>query len=212
MKNVIFIAPPAAGKGTQSEILVQKGYIHISSGNMLRNEINLNTPIGNAIKKQMAAGELIEDELIFEIISQKINNLSKPFILDGFPRDLKQAKMLNDLFQELSINNYEVIYLDIAVEEALKRALGRLTCSCGATYNLNYKKTKPQNDGICDKCHQELIIRSDDNDDTVKNRFATFIQNAEDLKKYYLKKNKLHVIDVSIGLEEVAKKIKEILL
>ncbi len=152
MKNVIFIAPPAAGKGTQSQMLIDLGYIHISTGDMLREEIASNSPLGKEIGKIIENGNLVRDEIVFELIKNKLSNLNKPFILDGYPRTIKQVEMLDKLLKELNINNYEVIYLDLSLEDALKRALGRLTCECGASYNIYYESLQPKQVGICDKC------------------------------------------------------------
>lgn len=211
MKSVIFIAPPAAGKGTQSSRLEDLGYIHISTGDMLREEISSGSKLGMEIKEIIDKGNLVSDELVYELIKNKLNNITKPFILDGYPRTLTQAESLDNLLQELNLNNYEVIYLDLPFEEALKRALGRLTCSCGASYNIYYENLAPKEEGICDKCGKELTKRCDDNEESFKVRFDTFINNTKPIKEYYENKNKLHIIDALASNEEITDKIKEIL-
>ncbi len=211
MKSVIFIAPPAAGKGTQSSRLEDLGYIHISTGDMLREEISSGSKLGMEIKEIIDKGNLVSDELVYELIKNKLDNITKPFILDGYPRTLTQAESLDNLLQELNLNNYEVIYLDLPFEEALKRALGRLTCSCGASYNIYYKNLAPKKEGICDKCGEELTKRCDDNEESFKVRFETFINNTKPIKEYYENKNKLHIIDALASNEEITDKIKEIL-
>lgn len=211
MKNVIFIAPPAAGKGTQSNNLIELGYIHISTGDMLREEIAKESSIGNKIKDIMSSGNLVSDDIVFELITNKLEQINKPFILDGYPRTLKQAEMLDKLLEKLNINNYEVIYLDITLEEALKRALGRLTCECGATYNIYNENLKPKKDGICDKCGKELIKRNDDNEESFRNRFATFLNNNQPIKDFYENKNKLHIVDTNVSNDIITDTIKEIL-
>ena len=211
MKSVIFIAPPAAGKGTQSSRLEDLGYIHISTGDMLREEISRGSKLGMEIKEIIDKGKLVSDELVYELIKNKLDNITKPFILDGYPRTLTQAESLDNLLQELNLNNYEVIYLDLPFEEALKRALGRLTCSCGASYNIYYKNLAPKKDGICDKCGESLTKRCDDNEESFKVRFETFINNTKPIKEYYENKNKLHIIDALASNEEITDKIKEIL-
>lgn len=211
MKNVIFIAPPAAGKGTQSNILMTMGYIHISTGDMLREEISKNSSLGLKIKDVIDKGMLVSDETVFELIQNKLKTIDKPFILDGFPRTLNQAKMLDKLFIELNIDNYRVIYLDIELEEALKRALGRLTCKCGASYNTEFANLMPKVAGICDNCGSELVKRNDDNEESFKVRFETFISNNEPIKEFYESKNKLYVVDTKIGATRIAEKIKDIL-
>jgi len=211
MKSVIFIAPPASGKGTQSNKLVKLGYVHISTGDMLRDEMKNETDIGIAIKDLMDHGCLVSDELVFELIKEKIINLDKPFILDGYPRTIKQAKMLNELLNNLDINDYEVIYLDMKLEEALKRALGRLTCECGISYNTLFEEWKPKVENICDKCGSTLVKRSDDNEESFKNRYNTFIKNNEPIISYYEELNKFNVIDTRIGDENITDRIKDIL-
>lgn len=211
MKSVIFIAPPSAGKGTQSAKLIDLGYNHISTGDMLREEINKQTDLGLKIKDIMANGCLVSDEIVFELIKNKLKDNSKPFILDGFPRTFKQAEMLDKLFNDLNITNYEVIYLDIELEDALKRALGRLTCECGASYNIYFESLKPKKENICDKCGKNLIKRSDDNEESFKVRFETFIKNSQPIVEFYKKINKLNIIDTKIGNEKITEKIKDIL-
>jgi len=211
MKNVIFIAPPAAGKGTQSNILKELGYIHISAGDMLREEIAKESSLGLKIKDIISSGALVSDEIVFELIENKLKNIDKPFILDGFPRTLNQAKLLDNLLKDLNIDNYRVIYLTIELEEALKRALGRLTCKCGASYNTEFVALMPKVEGICDKCGETLEKRGDDNEESFKVRFETFIQNNEPIKEFYESKNNLYTIDTSIGTNEITERIKDIL-
>ncbi len=212
MKNVIFIAPPAAGKGTQSERLMEIGYEHISTGDMLREEISKNTVLGKEINEIITKGKLVSDELVFELITNKITNLSKPFILDGFPRTINQAKLLDELFQKLNITNYEVVYLDVSLDVALKRALGRLTCSCGSSYNIYNENLKPKLENICDKCGKVLVKRNDDNEESFKVRFETFLNNIEPIKDFYREKGRLHIIDTMLSTEEVTDRIKGILI
>ena len=157
MKSVIFIAPPASGKGTQSAILEKLGYSHISAGDILRKEIESKSDFGLKIKDIMAKGNLVNDDDVHKLMRKAIIKAKKPFILDGYPRTSYQTNLLNNLFNELDINDYKVIYLDITLEEALKRSLGRLTCSCGASYNKYYENLKPQVEGICDVCGKKLI-------------------------------------------------------
>ncbi len=211
MKSVIFIAPPAAGKGTHSKRLQTLGYEHISTGDMLREEISLGTDLGKEISEIINKGELVSDDLVHSLIKKRLMHIDKPFILDGYPRTIKQAENLNNLFQELNIQDYEVIYLEISLEEAMKRALGRLSCSCGETYNIYNENFKPKKDGICDKCGKALIKRSDDNEESFKVRFETFMNSTKPIKEYYEKKNKLHSIDTMQDDEKITERIKEIL-
>lgn len=211
MKNVIFIAPPSAGKGTQSKNLVDIGYNHISTGDMLREEMAKETNLGKQIKDTMDSGSLVSDEIVFELINNKLESKCEPFILDGFPRTINQALMLTDLFEKLNVSDYEVIYLDIKMEDALKRALGRITCECGLSYSIYYEPLKPKVENVCDKCGKKLLKRSDDNEQSFINRFKTFEENTKPILDYYKKLNKLYIVDTNIGNEKITDKIKEIL-
>ena len=208
MKNIIFIAPPAAGKGTQSTMLKESfGYNHLSTGDMLREVVSSGTDFGLQVKNIIDRGELVSDELIISLINDKLAKIDgKPFILDGFPRTLNQAIALESLLDK----EYEVIYLDLSEEEAVNRILGRLTCSCGKSYNLNVDNLKPKVEGICDGCGKELVKRNDDNVDSFKVRYKTFLDNTKPLMEYYEDKNKLHKINVNRNVEDIFKDIVDV--
>jgi adenylate kinase len=213
MKNVIFIAPPAAGKGTQSSRLEEIGYDHISTGDMLREEIASGSELGKLIDSIISKGNFVSDEMVFELISNKLSSIDKPFILDGFPRTISQSEFLDNLLLKLNNTDYEVIYLDISSEEAMKRALGRLTCNkCGASYNKYYEALQPIQEGVCDKCGSVLETRGDDNEESFKVRFNNYITNTEPIKEFYEKKGRLHVVDATLDTEEITKQIKNICL
>ena len=208
MKNIIFIAPPAAGKGTQSTMLKERfGFNHLSTGDMLREAISSGSELGVLVKNIIDEGKLVSDDIMVNLIKEKLANLDgKPFILDGFPRTLNQAKALEDLLTK----DYEVIYLDLSEDEAVARILGRLTCSCGKSYNLNVDALKPKVEGICDGCGASLIKRGDDNAESFKVRYKSFIDNTKPLMDYYEAKNKLHKIDVNRDVEDILRDIKEV--
>ena len=208
MKNIIFIAPPAAGKGTQSNMLKEKfGYNHISTGDMLREAINSGSEIGAEVKNIIDKGELVGDDLIIKLVKDKLTSLKgKPFILDGFPRTLNQAKSLDEILTD----DYIVIYLDLDESEAINRITGRLTCNCGKSYNVNIDKLKPKVDGICDNCGSILIKRDDDNVESFKVRFKTFLDNTDSILKYYEDKEKLIKIDVNKDVQDIFESILEV--
>lgn len=208
MKNIIFIAPPAAGKGTQSNMLKEKfGYNHISTGDMLREAINSGSEIGKEVKNIIDKGELVSDDLIIKLVKDKLASLEgKPFILDGFPRTLNQAKSLDEILTD----DYIVIYLDLAESEAINRITGRLTCNCGKSYNVNIDKLKPKVDGICDNCGNILIKRDDDNVESFKVRFKTFLDNTDSILKYYEDKKRLVKIDVNRDVQDIFESILEV--
>lgn len=208
MKNIIFIAPPAAGKGTQSNMLKEKfGYNHISTGDMLREAINSGSEIGKEVKNIIDKGELVSDDLIIKLVKDKLTSTDgKPFILDGFPRTLNQAKSLDEILTD----DYIVIYLDLAESEAINRITGRLTCNCGKSYNVNIEELKPKVDGICDNCGSILIKRDDDNVESFKVRFKTFLDNTDSILKYYEDKEKLIKIDVNKDVQDIFESILEV--
>ena len=209
MKNIIFIAPPAAGKGTQSNLLKDNyGYIHISTGDMLREIVSSNTELGEVVKNIIDKGNLVSDDLIFELLKNKLSNIEgKPFILDGFPRTLNQALFLDN---NLKIENYIVIYLELSKDDAVKRINGRLTCSCGKSYNLNDNNLKPKVTDICDVCGKKLVKRDDDNLEAFKIRFDVFLKNIKPLIDYYKDKNKLKVVNVNRDVNDIFREILKV--
>ena len=211
MKNIIFIAPPAAGKGTQSEMLVKKyGYKHISTGDLLREEVKKESLLGKDIKKLMEAGKLISDEIVLNLLKNKIESsgVSSKFIFDGYPRTINQAESLNNLANELNFKLECVIYLDIDELTAMKRAVGRMSCpSCGRGYNKYEEDLMPKEKDLCDDCKVPLTSRSDDNEETFKERFQTYLSNTKPLLDYYEKLGIINVV-ASLSPEETFKEIE----
>ena len=216
MKNIIFIAPPAAGKGTQAKLVSSEYNIpHISTGDLLREEMANETEIGLSIKKDMDSGNLVSDEVITTLLKNRITSKDclNGFILDGYPRNLAQAKKFKDLLDELNINKIIVIYFNIDKDTALKRTLSRIICpNCGSSYNLLIEDLKPQKENICDRCNHELKSRTDDTEEVFKHRFDTYINSTKDLIEYYKNLGLLYEIEVSDkSAETIFKEVKEIL-
>jgi adenylate kinase len=216
MKNIIFIAPPAAGKGTQAKLVSTEYNIpHISTGDLLREEITAKSEIGISIQKDMEEGNLVSDEVITLLLKNRItkSDCQEGFILDGYPRNLAQAKILNNLLEELNIEKYYVIFFNIDKEIALKRTLSRIICShCGTSYNLLIEDLKPKKENICDRCNHELSTRTDDTEEVFINRFDTYINSTKDLIEYYEKLGLLYKIEVSTkDADTIFKEVKEIL-
>ena len=218
MKNIIFIAPPAAGKGTQSKLVSEEYNIpHISTGDLLREEVAKGTDLGKEIKKDMDVGNLVSDEVITTLLKNRITSpdCKNGYILDGYPRTLNQARIYNELLEELNYGACTVIFFDIDKERALKRTLSRIVCSnCGSSYNLLVDELKPKKDNICDRCGHELNVRSDDTEEVFIHRFDTYINSTEDLIKYYTDLGLLHRIEVldkpaSEIFEEVKKALND---
>ncbi len=215
MKNLIFIAPPAAGKGTISEMIENRFHLpHISTGDLLRDEIAHMTKLGLEIKDTMARGEFVSDEVITKLLKKRLSSkdVKKGYILDGYPRNINQAKEYDKLLEELSFDMGKVIYLVIDKETATKRALSRVVCkSCGASYNLSNPDLSPVREGICDHCNNELSVRSDDNKETFKTRFDTYMKETYPLIEYYKEKNNLIEIDASKSPNEIFEEIKKVI-
>ena len=172
MKNIIFIAPPAAGKGTISSMICSKYNIpHISIGEIFRDEIARSTKIGSQIKGAMSQGVLVNDEISAKVIKKRLSNkdCKKGFIMDGYPRSILQAKMFDSILRELSYDESLAILLDISKEESLKRTMSRLICQkCNVSYNSSSPDLSPVRDGICDYCSGKLITRKEKNETTSK--------------------------------------------
>lgn len=189
--NVIFIAPPAAGKGTQAKILCEKyGLIHISTGDLLRKASKENLEL----QEKMNNGEFIDDSIILSLIEKEINvsSESNGYVMDGFPRNMEQAKAFDDMLHD----NHVVIYIEISKDVARNRILGRLYCTeCGSSYNEYVMENKPKINNICDKCHSNLVKRHDDTEATLENRFDVYIKHTEPLLEYYRSQDVLHTVD-----------------
>lgn len=213
MTNLIFIAPPAAGKGTQSELLEQNyNYAHISTGDMLREVAASGTELGNQVAELINNGIFVSDEMIFEMLKNKLQTLqSHPgIIFDGFPRTLKQVEMLDELLKSMNQKVDYVIYLDIDRDMAMHRALGRISCpKCNAIYNLYNDVFNKE--GYCNKCGAELEKRGDDNEATFINRFNTYIEKSQPIIDYYKQKGLLNVVKCCEEKEDTFKQIEDVI-
>ena len=211
MKNIIFIAPPAAGKGTQSELLISKyGYEHISTGDLLRNEIKSGSDLGKELDSMMKRGSLISDEIVNKLLINALSNITKPFILDGYPRTISQALKLDEILASLNKSVDVVVYLDVEEELAMKRATGRLSCkSCNRIYHKYF--SKPRVEGICDDCGSSLISRADDTPDTFKVRYDTYMSNTKPLLDFYSNKNILVRVDANKEANETFSEIEKVI-
>lgn len=208
--NIILIAPPAAGKGTQSELICNKYDMkHISTGDLIRTVINSNNENSIELKKTIEQGKLVSDEFVLSLIEETIKN-GNNYIFDGFPRTLNQAKLFDKLLNELNKKIDYVIYLDVDKDIAMKRILGRLSCSkCGKVYNNQIEESMPKINGICNECNIELSKRNDDNEETFNKRFDTYINETKPLLDYY--KDRLYIIDSSLSKYEIFKQIENII-
>ena len=216
MKNIIFIAPPAAGKGTASALVCEKYNIpHISTGDLLRDEIANQTKLGVEIKDAMARGEFVSDEVITKLLKKRLSakDAKKGYILDGYPRNIEQAHIYEDLLKSINKDLGIVIFFDIDKDLAMERTLSRIACPhCGTSYNLLVNELKPKLEGICDKCNSSLEIRSDDTPESFITRFDTYINKTQSLIDYYKEKNVLREIKVEkdLSAQDIFSKVEEI--
>lgn len=207
MKCIILIAAPAAGKGTISKYIEDKyNYKHISTGDLLRDEVRKRTKIGMEIKPLIQKGSLVGDDIIEEVFGKEFKKTKSNIILDGIPRTLPQAKMLDELdnlYDNVEIS--KVIYIDIDKNIAVDRIENRLICeNCGSVYNKKIIK-----DEICTKCGGNLSSRNDDSKETFLDRYDTFLKQTKPLLNYY--KDKVVTIYNNSTLEDVFKDVDEIL-
>ena len=217
MKNIIFIAPPAAGKGTQSKLISERYNIpHISTGDLLRDEVASGSSLGNFLKGEMDAGRLITDDIMINLLRGRITQVdcNNGYILDGYPRTVDQALVYDTLVSELRKDIGVVIFMDIDRDLALKRTLSRLVCgTCGASYNKEVAELNPKIEGFCDKCGHTLAVRSDDSEATFIQRFDTYLSETKPLIEYYRQKGILKELEVSSmdSANDIFEKIKQMI-
>ena len=212
MKSIILLAPPAAGKGTQSELLCKKyGFVHISTGDLIREAVSKNDEMSAYLNAQMQAGKLVSDEIILKLLGNKLNEVNNGYILDGFPRNVSQAIAYDELLRERHDELSAVIYLNVDYNLALKRIVGRISCpKCGHVYNDMIEENQPTVKGICNDCNTTLEKRKDDNEETFKVRFETYVEQTEPLIEYYKEKGVLYEVDSTLSTDIVFKQIESI--
>lgn len=202
--NVVLFGPPGAGKGTLASRLGDFDFVVISTGDLLRSEVAAQTELGLKVASIMEKGELVDDELMISIIANHVKDENKNYLLDGFPRNISQAQKLEQFFQVDKVAN-----LDVAKEVLLKRILGRRVCAkCKESYNIYFKPPKQQEK--CDSCGEELITRSDDNEESLSVRLENYYQKSKQVISYYKNNGKLVKIDASKTPEEIFKTVKNI--
>jgi adenylate kinase len=212
--NLILLGPPGAGKGTQAEGIAKKrGLIQLSTGDMLRAAVKAGTPIGQEASVIMEAGGLVPDHVVIKIIAERIAqpDCAKGFILDGFPRTLKQAAALDELLASLGKRIDAVVELKVNDAVLIDRITGRYVCAnCGASYHDT--RCKPKLEGVCDRCGgKDFVRRADDNPETVKNRLMAYYRETAPLIGYYFAKGKLHPVDGMAPIAEVGAQVDSVL-
>lgn len=201
--NIVFIGMPGSGKGTQAQKLAQKLNIpFVSTGDLFRLQIEKQTEIGETVKDLIAQGNLVSDDTTFELLKQGLKDfdISRGVILDGFPRNLNQAQML-----ETHMKIDKVVNINLSESEVLIRIGGRRTCSCGATYHIKFNPSKLEN--ICDVCGKELVIREDAKESAIKIRIEIYKKNVDPLLDFYREKGIVLDIDGDPAIDDVTQEI-----
>ncbi len=210
---MILIGPPGSGKGTQARLLSKRLKIpHISTGDILREAVKNKSQLGQKAQEYMEKGELVPDDVIIEIIKERISrpDCERGYIFDGFPRTLTQAQMLDRIFKEKNKELDLVIQFKITDESLTKRLSGRLICSqCGADYNLYFKP--PRTEGICDRCGGKLFPRQDDKKNVVTNRLKVFKNQTKPVVNYYQKQSKIKTIDADKKSENLNRELLQLI-
>lgn len=214
-KELLFMGPPASGKGTQTNRLSKEmGLPHVDTGSLLRAAIKNETESGLIAKSYIDKGQLVPLEIVAKVIKERLMeaDCQKGFILDGFPRSLEQAVALDEIRKEIDAKSdvdFKVINFEIPEGILLERIVNRVSCpKCGEIYNKKF--TPPKQDGICDKCGAELTQRKDDTEEVAKSRFETYHRETEPLVKFYNERKELIALDAEGSSDEIYQRIKEI--
>ncbi|MEC7832167.1 MAG: adenylate kinase [Pseudomonadota bacterium] len=208
--NILFLGAPGCGKGTQSKILIEKhGIPQISTGDLLREEIKAGSNLGKELQDIMSSGKFVSDELVLSLVSKKIiqDECKKGFILDGYPRNISQAKSLDSLFLEKNIKLEYVFLIDVPFDNLIKRCTGRLLCT-----TCDYIGNMDKGEKVGDKCENgELYQREDDKEETVKKRLDVYQEQTAPIIEFYDKKNILHTIGGQKEPSQISEEILKIL-
>jgi adenylate kinase len=204
MNAIVLLGPPGAGKGTVAEVLAAKGYRHVSTGDLLRDQIRKETPLGVEAKKQMDQGRFVPDDVVVDMIRNLLQDAEagQNFLFDGFPRTLVQAEKLDHLLVSLESNLSQVILLECPDDVIVERLSGRRTCNkCGSVYHVTYNP--PANGEKCDIDGCKLIQRPDDIAATIRKRLEVYSEQTAPLINYYENKNLVQPVDATCSIEEV---------
>jgi len=212
--NLILLGPPGAGKGTQARRLQERHrLVQLSTGDMLREAVAAGTELGRRAKAIMERGELVSDEVVISIISERLDadDVRDGFILDGFPRTLAQARALDALLAEKDMRLDAVVEMAVDDEALVKRITGRYSCAkCGKGYHDEFER--PKVEGVCDACGStEFVRRADDNEETVRSRLAAYHEQTAPLLPYYRDRGVLKTVDGMAGIDEVTEQMEEVL-
>jgi adenylate kinase len=212
-KIIIFFGPPGSGKGTQADMLASDLKIAvISPGELLRHEVDNKTKVGLAVEKKLAKGKLVPNKLIEHMLDNRLakHDTLKGFVLDGYPRCIKQLVFFKKRLKKLIRNEKAIaIYIDVSDKEVKRRISGRRVCDCGASYHLLYNPPKIK--GICDLCHKKITQRPDDKLSVLKNRLHDFHETIKPLLDYFKKYHIFIKIDGCQTIEEIKKELSNLI-
>ncbi len=211
--KIIMLGAPGAGKGTQAKMIAEKfGVPHISTGDIFRANIKEGTELGMEAKKYMDQGLLVPDELTVKILLDRVarEDCADGYVLDGFPRTIPQAEVLDAALEKLNEKIDYAVNVDVPDENIVKRMSGRRACpKCGATFHVEH--IPPKQEGICDSCGGELVLRDDDRQETVQNRLKVYHDQTQPLIDYYGKKGVLKSVDGTVEMQKVFQAISDII-
>lgn len=203
-RRLVLIGPPGVGKGTMSALLKERlGLRTLSSGEIFRHEIEMQTDLGRMAKRYIDHGELVPNGVTIEMMSKQLHDPAiklSGFVLDGFPRTVKQAEALDEVLFELEQGLDKVVSLEVPQEVIVQRLTGRIGCTkCGEIYHS--KNKPPKREGVCDRCNSPLFVREDDRPDTIRERIRIFWETTAPVIEYYAKTSTLQRVDASHGPE-----------
>ncbi|MBO4377305.1 MAG: adenylate kinase [Lachnospiraceae bacterium] len=211
--KIIMLGAPGAGKGTQAKMIAKEyGIPHVSTGDIFRANIKEGTELGKEAKGYMDKGLLVPDELTVKILLDRVakDDCKNGYVLDGFPRTIPQAEVLEDALNKLNDKIDYAIDVNVPDENIIKRMSGRRAClKCGATYHIEH--VPPKKEGICDVCGEPLVLRDDDKPETVKNRLDVYHKQTQPLIDFYSERNILKTVDGTVDMMDVFNAIKGIL-
>ena len=211
--KIIMLGAPGAGKGTQAKLIAEKfGIPHISTGDIFRANIKEGTELGKEAKQYMDKGQLVPDELTVRILLDRVakDDCKNGYVLDGFPRTIPQAQVLDNEVAKLGDKIDYAIDVDVPDENIIRRMSGRRAClKCGATYHIEH--VPPKKEGICDVCGSELVLRDDDKPETVKERLAVYHKQTQPLIDHYSRFNILRTVDGTQDVQVVFDSIVKLL-
>jgi len=212
MLNIILMGPPGAGKGTQAKRIIATFDIpHISTGDMFREAIKNETPLGVLAKSYIDKGHLVPDDVTIGLVRERLSqpDCANGYLLDGFPRTIPQAEALEVLTKEINRPVTHVVDIEVANEELIRRICGRRVCKkCGAPYHVD--TMRPKVEGVCDICGGNLIQRPDDNEEALVTRLDHYVKDTKPLLDFYQVRNLLHTFDGTVGADNLLNELKQL--